>query len=122
MNPPKTISIMPDKVSNEIISIYDEFLADWSVPATEVMVPTRYGVTHVTETGPKDGPVIVLLHGMGFPAPFMWATLAPHLNALIVSSLLTPSETSAKAFSMGAQRLRGRGSTTATGSAMCSRE
>ena len=27
MSPPKTISIMPEKVSNEIISIYDEFLA-----------------------------------------------------------------------------------------------
>ena len=56
---------MPDKVSREIISIYDEFLADWSVPDTEVMVSTRYGVTHVTEAGPKDGPVIEALDDPG---------------------------------------------------------
>ena len=80
MNAPKTISIIPDAVSHEIFSIYDESLAGWLLPVAEVMVPTRYGVTHVTETGPKDGPVVVLLHGMGFPAPIMWSTLAPQLG------------------------------------------
>jgi pimeloyl-ACP methyl ester carboxylesterase len=79
MTTPKTV--IPDEVRGEILSIYDEFLVEWPEPTKEVTVPTRYGITHVTETGPKDGPVIVLLHGMGFPGPIMWATLVPHLSA-----------------------------------------
>ena len=51
---------------------YDAVLKIWPVPFEEIDVPTRFGTTHVTVSGPKDAPPLVLLHGYMATA-MMWA-------------------------------------------------
>jgi pimeloyl-ACP methyl ester carboxylesterase len=41
---------------------YRRVLDRWPVRHVERDVPTRYGMTHVIDSGPLDGPVVVLLH------------------------------------------------------------
>jgi pimeloyl-ACP methyl ester carboxylesterase len=61
--------------------MYQEAMDAWPAGSAEVMVPTRYGSTHVVSAGPEERPVVVVLHGMGVPAPFMGATLEPSFLA-----------------------------------------
>ena len=42
---------------------YDAAMRLWSVPYDEMEIPSRYGITHVVVSGPKDAPPLVLLHG-----------------------------------------------------------
>jgi len=35
----------------------------WPVPYEEIEIPSRFGMTHVVTSGPKDAPPLVLLHG-----------------------------------------------------------
>jgi pimeloyl-ACP methyl ester carboxylesterase len=51
---------------------YDAVLKRWPVPFEEMDIPTRFGTTHVTASGPKDAPPLVLLHGYMATA-MMWA-------------------------------------------------
>jgi pimeloyl-ACP methyl ester carboxylesterase len=44
----------------------------WPVPYEEIDIPTRFGMTHVVVTGPKDAPPMVLLHGY-FATLTMWS-------------------------------------------------
>ena len=50
---------------------YDALLKKWPVPFEEIDVPTPFGTTHVTASGPKDAPPLVLLHGYMATA-MMW--------------------------------------------------
>jgi pimeloyl-ACP methyl ester carboxylesterase len=43
----------------------------WPVPYEEIEIPTRFGMTHVVASGPKDAPPLVLLHGY-FVTLNMW--------------------------------------------------
>jgi pimeloyl-ACP methyl ester carboxylesterase len=47
---------------------YQEVLDEWPVPCRELMVPTRFGETHVLVSGQGDAPPIVLLHATGTSA------------------------------------------------------
>jgi pimeloyl-ACP methyl ester carboxylesterase len=47
----------------KFIAAYDDALKRWPVPYEELDIPTRFGITHVVATGPKDEPALVLLHG-----------------------------------------------------------
>ena len=44
----------------------------WPVPFEEIEIPTRFGLTHVVTSGPKDAPPVVLLHGY-FATLTMWS-------------------------------------------------
>jgi pimeloyl-ACP methyl ester carboxylesterase len=51
---------------------YDAVLKKWPVPFEEIDIPTGFGTTHVTVSGPKDAPPLVLLHGY-MATSMMWA-------------------------------------------------
>ena len=50
------------------LSAYDAAMKVWPVPYEEMEISSRFGVTHVVASGPKNAPSLVLLHGY-------WATL-----------------------------------------------
>jgi pimeloyl-ACP methyl ester carboxylesterase len=45
------------------LAAYEAIMKLWPVPYEEIEIPTRFGVTHVVTSGPKDAPPLVLLHG-----------------------------------------------------------
>lgn len=45
------------------IRAYDDGMRLWPVPYEERDIPTRFGLTHVVVSGPRDGAPLVLLHG-----------------------------------------------------------
>lgn len=54
------------------LAAYDAAIKLWPVPYEEIEVPTRFGMTHVVTSGPKDAPPLVLLHGY-FTTLTMWS-------------------------------------------------
>ena len=60
------------------LSAYAAAMQLWPVPCEELEISSRFGVTHVVASGPKNAPPLVLLHGY-------WATLTmwtPNISAL----------------------------------------
>ena len=47
---------------------YQEVLDEWPIPYEELMVPTRFGETHVVVSGREDATPVVLLHATGTSA------------------------------------------------------
>jgi len=45
------------------LAAYDAAMKSWPVPYEELAIPTRFGMTHVIVSGPKDARPLVLLHG-----------------------------------------------------------
>jgi pimeloyl-ACP methyl ester carboxylesterase len=45
------------------VAAYDASMKLWPVSYEEVEIPTRFGMTHIVVSGPKDAPPLVLLHG-----------------------------------------------------------
>ncbi|HSR31999.1 MAG TPA: alpha/beta hydrolase [Anaerolineae bacterium] len=45
------------------LGAYDAAMKLWPVSYEEIEIPTRFGMTHVVTSGPKDAPPLVLLHG-----------------------------------------------------------
>jgi pimeloyl-ACP methyl ester carboxylesterase len=57
---------------------YDEALKLWPVPIESFDVPTRFGVTHINASGPKDAPPLILIPGQAVSST-MWY---PNVEAL----------------------------------------
>jgi pimeloyl-ACP methyl ester carboxylesterase len=45
------------------LAAYDAAMKLWPVPYEEIEIPSRFGMTHVVTSGPKDAPPLVILHG-----------------------------------------------------------
>jgi pimeloyl-ACP methyl ester carboxylesterase len=54
------------------LAAYDAAMKRWPVPYEEMDIPSRFGMTHVIVSGPKDAPPMVLLHGY-WATSTMWA-------------------------------------------------
>lgn len=53
------------------VEAYDHALKMWPVRYEELMIPTRFGETHIVAAGPKHAEPLILIHGMTFSAT-MW--------------------------------------------------
>jgi pimeloyl-ACP methyl ester carboxylesterase len=56
----------------EYLAVYDAAMKLWPVPYEEKTIQSRFGMTHVVISGPKDAPPLVLLHGY-MATSAMWA-------------------------------------------------
>jgi len=56
----------------EFMATYDALMKLWPVSYEEIEVPSRFGMTHIVASGPKDAPALVLLHGQ-FATLSMWS-------------------------------------------------
>jgi len=54
------------------LAAYDAAMKLWPVPYEELDIPTRFGMTHVIVSGPKQAPPLVLVHGYDATS-VMWA-------------------------------------------------
>jgi pimeloyl-ACP methyl ester carboxylesterase len=45
------------------LAAYDAAMKLWPVPYEEMEIPSKFGMTHVVVSGPRDAPPLVLLHG-----------------------------------------------------------
>jgi pimeloyl-ACP methyl ester carboxylesterase len=54
------------------LAAYEAAMKLWPVPYEEREIPTRFGMTHVVISGPKEAPPLVLLHGY-MATLMMWA-------------------------------------------------
>jgi pimeloyl-ACP methyl ester carboxylesterase len=53
------------------IAAYNAAMRLWPVPYEELQIPSRFGMTHVIVSGPKEAPPLVLLHGY-MATSIMW--------------------------------------------------
>src|SRR5262249_47438121 len=65
----------------EFHAAYDAMLARWPVEVESTDIPGRLGTTHVNACGPKDAPVIVLIHGGGATSTVWYGMVGPLAEA-----------------------------------------
>jgi len=63
----------------EMDRLYDQNLKKWPVPYRVRFADTRYGKTHVIESGPKNAFPVILLHPFGFNGT-IWADAVADLS------------------------------------------
>lgn len=71
--------------------LYNRSLTLWDTPYRELSVPTSIGVAHIIVSGPEDGEVLVLLHGMNASST-MWypnaASLSKHYRVYAIDDIV----------------------------------
>lgn len=60
------------KAGEKIIETYDKLLEKWGCDYREIDLDTKFGTTHVIETGKEDGKPMILFHGVGDDSALMW--------------------------------------------------
>lgn len=74
---------------------YDEVLKIWPVPYRERDVSTRFGTTHIIESGAEDLPPLLLFHGASTTA-VLWqpiiAGLSRHYRCYAIDTIFDPNK------------------------------
>ncbi len=60
----------------QYIAAYEATLSLWAIPYEFLELPTQWGRTHLIMCGQKDGPPLVLLHGMHLSATMWFSNIA----------------------------------------------
>ena len=68
------------QAQDEALVIYQELLARWPTPYTELTIPLSYGDTHVIASGPQGAPPVLLLHAF-FASSVAWVHTARALSS-----------------------------------------
>ena len=71
MSSPRSVFKTPEG-EGAFLAAYDAAMKFWPVPYEEMDIPSRFGMTHVIVSGPKDAPPLALLHGY-WATSTMWA-------------------------------------------------
>jgi hypothetical protein len=64
------------------LAAYDAAMRLWPIPHEEFEIPTRFGMTHVVASGPKDAPPLVLVHAY-MATSVMWVKGCACLSGLV---------------------------------------
>jgi pimeloyl-ACP methyl ester carboxylesterase len=75
-----------------VMALYNKTLAQWPVPSTTAMLPTRQGDTFVIASGPADAPPVLLLHGAASNALAWIGDVATCSRAMRVYAVDLPGE------------------------------
>jgi pimeloyl-ACP methyl ester carboxylesterase len=68
-----------EEIRTQLMAIYDEALSRWPVPFETFFVPTRYGNTHVIESGDPASSPLVMLHPAAVGG-FVWSSIIAPLS------------------------------------------
>lgn len=84
-----------DATRASYLAKYDEVLKTWPVPYRERDVQTRFGATHVIESGALELPPLLLFHGAGTTA-LLWQPiieeLSRHYRCYAVDTIIDPNK------------------------------
>jgi len=58
---------------NQMMSLYKDYMAKWTIPYKELNVKTSWGTTHVIKAGQKNKKPLIVLHGGGTNQSLMFA-------------------------------------------------
>jgi pimeloyl-ACP methyl ester carboxylesterase len=64
-------------LESQFFRAYEAVLQQWPIPYEELMIPTRFGETHLIASGPKEAPSVVLLPPGGTYAPIWIRNVGP---------------------------------------------
>jgi pimeloyl-ACP methyl ester carboxylesterase len=78
-NPPYLPVFITPAAEAETMAAYQDLLAHWPVPYTEMMITTHFGDTHVIASGPEGAPPVILLHAY-FASALAWLPTAGDLS------------------------------------------
>ncbi len=73
----------------ELVKIYDRHLKNLNIPFKDIYVQTRYGKTHVVNTGKRDSFPLVCLHGGNSNTPDMLISNLPMLEKFNIYAIDT---------------------------------
>jgi pimeloyl-ACP methyl ester carboxylesterase len=75
----KTLIYNSDEGKSQILSYYETLLKQWHQPYRQINLETKFGATFIIESGKKESPAILFLHGSGSNSA-MWLS-----DAMILS-------------------------------------
>lgn len=61
-----------EKGKNELFESYSRLIEKWDVEVIERDIETKFGTTHIIESGQNNKPVLLLFHGVGDNSAMMW--------------------------------------------------